>query len=93
MTVFSSIGLTLLFDGAPLVAVVTLLTGLCVAWARVFLGVHFPLDMAGAVGVAAVTYAVVSPIWRMLSASITDLAESMYRRILARPIGMGWIRS
>lgn len=93
MTVFSSIGLTLLFDGAPLVAVVTLLVGLCVAWARVFLGVHFPLDMAGAVGVAAVTYAVATPIWRMLGASITVLAESLYRRILARPIAMGWIKS
>lgn len=92
MTVFSSIGLTLLFDGAPLVAEATLLIGLCVAWARVFLGVHFPLDMAGAVGVAAVTYALVTPLWRRLGASITDLAEHIYRRVLTRPIAMGWIR-
>lgn len=92
MTVFAGIGLTLLFDGVAGWATVTLATGLCVAWARVFLGVHFPLDMAGAVGVAAVAYMAVTPLWRMLGASATDLAERLYRHILARPIAMGWIR-
>ena len=32
--------------------VVMSLLGLPIAWARVYLGVHFPLDMAGAAGVA-----------------------------------------
>ena len=54
MTVFAGVGLTLLFSGSAGLGAVTLLMGLCVAWARVFLGVHFPLDMAGAVAVTAV---------------------------------------
>jgi undecaprenyl-diphosphatase len=58
----------------------------------VFLGVHFPLDMAGAVGVAAAAYGVVTPLWRALGASFTGLVERLYRYLLARPIAMGWIR-
>ena len=92
MTVFAGVGLTLLLDGAAVWAVATLLTGLGVAWARVFLGVHFPLDMAGAVGVAVVAYTAVTPLWRKLGVSVTDLVERLYRHILARPISMGWIR-
>ena len=65
MTVFAGIGLTLLFGGAFWLAAAILTMGLAVAWARVFLGVHFPLDMAGAVGVATVAYGVVTPLWCM----------------------------
>jgi len=92
MTVFAGIGLTLLFDGAAGWGVATLLIGLCVAWARVFLGVHFPLDMAGAVAVAGSVYAAVSPIWRKVATACTNLAEMLYRTLLARPIAAGWLR-
>lgn len=92
MTVFAGVGLTLLFDGAAGWAAVTLLAGLCVGWARVFLGVHFPLDMVGAIGVAAVAYAVVTPLWRRTGKPITGLAERLYRRLLAKPIAAGWTR-
>ena len=92
MTVFGGIGLTLLFDGAIAWGIGTLLAGLCVAWARVFLGVHFPLDMAGALSVAAIVYALVSPPWRWAGARLTSLTESLYRRLLAKPIALGWIR-
>ncbi len=91
MTVFGGIGLTLLFDGAASWGAATLLAGLSVAWARVFLGVHFPLDMAGALVVAAIVYAVASPPWRRAGALLTRQIESLYRRLLARPIALGWI--
>ncbi len=92
MTVFGGIGLTLLFDGVAAWGIATLLAGLGVAWARVFLGVHFPLDMAGALAVAVIAYAVVSPPWRRVGAPLTGQIESLYRRLLARPITLGWIR-
>lgn len=92
MTVFAGIGLTLLLDGVFWWAVVTLFVGLCVAWARVFLGVHFPLDMVGAVGVAAIAYMAATPLWRMRGASVTSLAEHLYHHILTKPIAKGWIR-
>ena len=92
MTVFAGVGLSLLFDGAAWLGVLTLLTGLCVAWARVFLGVHFPLDMVGAIGVAGIAYAVVTPLWRQAGHPISDLAERLHRLALARPIAARWIR-
>lgn len=82
MTVFAGVGLTLLFEGVAGWATATLLAGLCVAWARVFLGVHFPLDMVGAVGVAAGAYLVMTPLWRKAGEPITALAEQLYRRLL-----------
>lgn len=92
MTVFASIGLSLLFGGAFRLATAVLTTGFAVAWARVFLGVHFPLDMVGAVAVASVAYVVILPLWRMAGDTITNLAEQLYRTILARPIASGWVR-
>ncbi|WP_454040428.1 phosphatase PAP2 family protein [Cupriavidus metallidurans] len=92
MTVFAGIGLTLLFGGAFRLAAAVLTTGFVVAWARVFLGVHFPLDMVGAVAVAGMAYGVIAPLWRMAGNTLTDLAERLHRAVLARPIASGWVR-
>lgn len=85
MTVFAGVGLTLLLDGLSGWGMATFAAGLCVAWARVFLGVHFPLDMAGAVGTAAAAYVILTPLWRRLGGSLTDLAERLYQRVLVAP--------
>ncbi|MDE1961862.1 MAG: hypothetical protein KGH80_09700 [Xanthomonadaceae bacterium] len=53
---------------------------------------HFPLDMLGALAVAAIIFAVVSPPWRRAAAPLTGWIEALYRRLLARPIALGWIR-
>jgi len=91
MTVFAGIGLTLLFDGLGGWGGATLLCGLAVAWARVFLGVHFPLDMAGAVVLAALVYLLAAPLWRKAGSACVQLAEALYRRLLAGPIAAGWL--
>jgi undecaprenyl-diphosphatase len=62
-----------------------------VAWARVFVGVHFPLDMVGAVAVAIVAFLLIAPLWRLLGASVTRSLVAVYRRLLAWPIGRGWL--
>lgn len=92
VTVFASIGLTLLFGGAFRLAAAVLTAGLAVAWARVFVGVHFPLDMVGAVAVASVAYVATLPLWRIAGDTFTNYAEQMYRKALARPIVSGWVR-
>lgn len=72
-------------------------TGLLVAaaltgWARVFLGVHFPLDIVGAVAIAACCAAVAtSAFTRPLLAAVTVHAEQLYRHLLAYPIARGWL--
>ncbi|MFJ4440557.1 phosphatase PAP2 family protein [Pseudomonas sp. NPDC089422] len=92
MTVFACMGLTLLLDGLSGWGVVILVTGLSVAWARVFLGVHFPLDMVGAVVVSFLVYSGFSPIWRRFGLRITNTTERLYRRLMATPIRAGWVR-
>ena len=92
LTVFAGIGLSLLFGGAFRLAFAVLAIGFVVAWARVFVGVHFPLDIVGSVMVAGVSYVVISPLWRMAGDTMTNLAEQLYRTILARPIASGWVR-
>jgi undecaprenyl-diphosphatase len=90
-TIFACIALTLLLDGVRRYGVVILLSGLAVAWARVFVGVHFPLDMVGAVAVAIVAFLLIAPLWRLLGASVTRSLVAVYRRLLAWPIGRGWL--
>lgn len=91
MTVFASIGLTLLFGGAFRLATLMLMAGFVVAWALVFLGLHFPLDMVGAFAVAGVAYVIISPLWRMAGDTLANRTEWLYRVVLARPIASGWL--
>lgn len=91
-TVFAAVCIGLLFAGEIGLATVFLAVGLCVAWSRVFLGVHFPMDMLGAAGVAAFTYALIAPAWRRVGNAITQLTERLYRSVMAKPIARGWVR-
>lgn len=91
-TVFAAMGLVLFFAGKIGLAILTLLVAACVAWARVFLGVHFPMDMLGALGVAAWSDVFVTLLWRKMGKPITNFAEHIYRKLLAQPIAAGWIR-
>lgn len=92
MTIFTAIGITLLLSRERLLGLLTLATGLGVAWARIFLGLHFPLDMLGAVGVACLSYAAISPLWRHTGSRLTQFVERLYRGFMAWPIAQGWMR-
>lgn len=63
------------------------------AWARVYLGVHYPMDMLGALVVAG-TVALVAgtPAVAALCEAVRRPLESVYRRVLAMPIARGWLR-
>ena len=45
-------------------ALVLLFLGLCIAWARIFVGVHYPLDMAGAFITAAIATAIACAVFK-----------------------------
>jgi undecaprenyl-diphosphatase len=92
MTLFTGIGISLLLGREALLGTLTLAIGLCVAWARIFLGLHFPLDMLGAVGVACLSCAAVWPVWRHTGNRVTKFVERLYRSIMARPIAWGWVQ-
>jgi undecaprenyl-diphosphatase len=56
--------------------------GLATAWARIYLGVHFPLDMAGAFVIALIGAAVARTIQPRLMASVLPLIERPYKAVL-----------
>jgi undecaprenyl-diphosphatase len=66
---------------------------LVVAWSRVFLGVHYPMDMVGALLVAlGMTSLSNTRAAAALCAALVPFAESVYRWVLAMPIARGWLR-
>ena len=92
MVIFASIGLTFLFCRARILGLIILIMSIAVAWARIFVGVHFPLDMVGAVLVVIMSYVSISVFWLGIGEKLTLLAESIYRKVFALPIKAGWFR-
>jgi undecaprenyl-diphosphatase len=77
---FRAVGWTLAFLGLP------------VAWARIYLGVHFPMDMLGAALVA------FGSAWLTLGeehrfvAPVVRVVQRPYRRVFSGLINKGWMR-
>jgi len=71
VTVLFAVGLALFLDRTTRWSgAVIMLAALPVAWARIYLGVHFPLDMAGALGTATLSVMLV----RLSAQSVNTLA-------------------
>lgn len=92
LTIFASLALSLLFDEAYLLGCVLAVIGLAVGYARVYLGIHFPLDMLGALAVSAVSNSLIWVLWQRHGTGLTLQAENLYRRCLAPAIARGWVR-
>lgn len=90
-TVFASVALTFLFAGLWRRGWLVAVAGIAIAWARIRVGVHFPLDMAGALGVACVAYALVAPLWSLAGDPLMQMLIVLYRKMLSWPISRGWL--
>ncbi|MNL38499.1 putative undecaprenyl-diphosphatase YbjG [compost metagenome] len=64
-----------------------------VGTSRVYLGVHFPLDIAGGLILAPIVAAATAAVWNRVGAPLTLAAQALYRKLLAMPIARGWIRA
>ena len=83
VTVFAALIITFWFEGTLRLALLAFLAGLVTAWARIYSGVHFPLDMIGALGSAGCSFLVISPIWSRFGSVITRHVIGIYEGFLA----------
>lgn len=58
--------------------------GVLVAWSRIYLGVHFPIDMVGAAGLSAAAAILTANVMTRFGAVLLDLAESAVHRLASR---------
>jgi undecaprenyl-diphosphatase len=69
------------------------MAGVIVGWARIYLGVHFPLDVLGAACLALPVGLVASFGVDRIGSPALRLAETIYRALFSPLIKRGWIRS
>jgi undecaprenyl-diphosphatase len=67
------------------------LLGIPVAWARIYLGVHFPLDMVGAILVAALCAWLAFQATRWYLPTVYNVATRVYRIFFGKLIQLGWV--
>ena len=81
----------LLHRGTRRAGVVMSVAGLPVAWSRVYLGVHFPLDMVGAAAFALVSASLCQRARNWLIDPVFPWLSALHRRLLRPLISRGWV--
>ncbi|MFA5664057.1 undecaprenyl-diphosphatase [Castellaniella sp.] len=66
--------------------------GLCVAWARIWMGLHFPFDMAGAALLGLLCAGLTWPLHQRFIPGLRRMMEPVYHLVFAWPIRAGWAR-
>lgn len=72
--------------------VVLLALSLPMAWSRIYLGVHFPLDMVGAAFVGFISAAILFGVRKTVVARLLAPAERLYHWVFSACIRRGWLR-
>lgn len=70
-------------------AIILAVIGLPVAWARIFMGVHYPFDMLGAFINALIAALICFPLKNNLTPCIRAVLEPIYRKLFAWLINTG----
>lgn len=93
LTLWWSVAFSFLLQRDPRSVGVTLaLLGLPIAWSHIYLRVHFPLDMLGAIAVAAFSAVLTLSNARWYLEPIYRLAIRLHGLLFGRLIALGWVR-
>lgn len=76
-----------------MVGIVFALLAFPVAWSRIYLGVHFPLDMLGAIAVSSLCAVLALRASRWFLEPLYRLVIRIHSRLFAKLITQGWVRA
>ena len=88
MSIFSGIAFAYYFSAQRDLGRILLWTAWLVAWSRVYVGVHFPIDMAGAFLIALVVNLAGLSLWWKYQEKLMDFILSIYQFLFAPLIRM-----
>ena len=92
LTLWWAVAFSVLAQGRPKLGTALALLGVPIAWSRIYLGVHFPLDMVGAAFVAAASawLSLRTALWYL--PPVFRLATRIHRTIFSVLIEHRWVR-
>ncbi|KQR78609.1 phosphoesterase [Burkholderia sp. Leaf177] len=92
LTCLWGVAFSLLLHGRTrLLGLALALLGIPMAWARIYLGVHFPLDIVGAGLVSALSAMAVAKVGRRPVAFLVIVASLVHRQVFKPLIRRGWV--
>lgn len=92
MSIFSGIAFAYYFSAQRDLGRILLWTAWLVAWSRVYVGVHFPIDMMGAFVIALAVNLAGLPLWWKYENKIMSFIFSIHQFLFKPFIRMGWVK-
>jgi undecaprenyl-diphosphatase len=80
-TIFVTYAAVLLLFGKRLLGIVAVLMGLLVAWSRIYLGIHYPIDMGAAAVTSIISAAVATWLMGRVGTPVLSGLEGIYERL------------
>ncbi len=73
--------------------IILMVVGGAIAWSRIYLGVHWPMDMLGGLLVGMLGCLASHLAWQIYGHRLLDKLNPLYRALFAVPIRKGWTQS